>query len=126
MIEEVREAFAIFDRDGDGTISTRELGTALRALGQNPSDAEVTGIIKTFDVSNDGELNFEEFLAAIRHHRKEHSFDKEELNKVIFEVFNFKDESKGQGNTKVTGDEMFYILQLYDDLEIEYWQKHGD
>ena len=41
QIDEFREAFELFDLDGSGNIDARELGTVLRSLGANPSDAEV-------------------------------------------------------------------------------------
>ena len=41
---EFREAFALFDKDGDGTISTKELGTVMNSLGQKPTPAESTTI----------------------------------------------------------------------------------
>uniref|UniRef100_A0A915CVD5 EF-hand domain-containing protein n=1 Tax=Ditylenchus dipsaci TaxID=166011 RepID=A0A915CVD5_9BILA len=31
-IDEFREAFMMFDKDGNGTISTKELGVAMRSL----------------------------------------------------------------------------------------------
>ena len=33
QIAEYKEAFSVFDNDGDGTIDTNELGTVMRALG---------------------------------------------------------------------------------------------
>merc|ERR1712146_51438 len=36
QIAEFKEAFSLFDKDGDGTITTKELGTVMRSLGQNP------------------------------------------------------------------------------------------
>ena len=42
QIAEFREAFLVFDKDGDGTITTKELGTVMRNLGQNPSKGAPT------------------------------------------------------------------------------------
>ena len=33
-IEEFKECFQMFDKDGDGTINTTELGTVMRSLGK--------------------------------------------------------------------------------------------
>ena len=37
----VREAFDLFDKDGDGNITAEEIGTVLRSLGQDPTEEEV-------------------------------------------------------------------------------------
>ena len=34
QIEEFKECFQMFDKDGDGTITTSELGTVMRSLGK--------------------------------------------------------------------------------------------
>ncbi len=37
-IDEFSEAFMCFDKNGNGKISTKELGSAMRSLGQNPTE----------------------------------------------------------------------------------------
>ncbi|PWG74776.1 hypothetical protein DF186_16130 [Enterococcus hirae] len=46
---EFKEAFSLFDKDGDGTITTKELGTGMRSLGQNPTEAELQDMINEVD-----------------------------------------------------------------------------
>ena len=53
VIPEFKEAFSLFDKDGDGTITTKELGTVMRSLGQNPTEAELQDMINEVDA--DGE-----------------------------------------------------------------------
>ena len=54
-VAEFREAFGLFDKNGDGTISSSELGTIMRSLGQNPTESELQDMINEVDVdgSND-------------------------------------------------------------------------
>ena len=53
ILLEFKEAFSLFDKDGDGTITTKELGTVMRSLGQNPTEAELQDMINEVDA--DGE-----------------------------------------------------------------------
>ncbi len=45
QIEELKESFLLFDRDGDGLISSRELGIVMRSLGENPTEAELQDMV---------------------------------------------------------------------------------
>uniref|UniRef100_A0A8C5Y2P8 EF-hand calcium-binding domain-containing protein 11 n=1 Tax=Microcebus murinus TaxID=30608 RepID=A0A8C5Y2P8_MICMU len=63
---EFKQAFSLFDKDGGGTITTKELGTVTRSLGQNPTekltDKEVDEVIREADIDGDGQVNCEEFV----------------------------------------------------------------
>lgn len=52
---EFKEAFSLFDKDGDGTITTKELGTVMRSLGQNPTEAELQDMINEVDADGEKE-----------------------------------------------------------------------
>ncbi|OBS66968.1 hypothetical protein A6R68_04493, partial [Neotoma lepida] len=45
---EFKEAFSLFNKDRDGTITTKELGTVMRSLGQNPTEAKLQEQISLF------------------------------------------------------------------------------
>ena len=49
-----KEAFSLFDHDGSGSISVDELGTAIRALGQNPTENELRQLTAVYN--RDGKL----------------------------------------------------------------------
>jgi len=40
-LTEFQEAFQLFDNRGDGKINVNQIGDALRALGQNPTESDV-------------------------------------------------------------------------------------
>ena len=48
-ISEYLESFTLFDKNGDLKISTKEMATVLRSLGQNPTNAEIKEIIAEVD-----------------------------------------------------------------------------
>lgn len=52
---DIKEAFLVFDKDGDGTVSTEELGEVMRSMGQNPTEKELMDMIAEVDV--DGTCN---------------------------------------------------------------------
>nr|XP_015847361.1 calcium-binding protein 7 [Peromyscus maniculatus bairdii] len=62
---EIREAFKVFDRDGNGFISKQELGTAMRSLGYMPNEVELEVIIQRLDMDGDGQVDFEEFVTLL-------------------------------------------------------------
>ena len=49
QVDECRAAFDLFDKDGDGTISTQELGIVIRSLGKAVTEAELQQMIDSVD-----------------------------------------------------------------------------
>ena len=102
QIAEFKEAFALFDKDGDGTITTKELGTVMRSLGQNPTEAELQDMINEVDADGNGTIDFPEFLSMMA--RKMKDTDSEEEIKEAFKVFD-KD-----GNGFISAAELRHVM----------------
>ncbi|PON36761.1 Parvalbumin [Parasponia andersonii] len=65
-LEELREAFDLFDENNDGFIDAREVQRALSELGfMEASEAECEAMIRTFDKDRDERIDFEEFIEMI-------------------------------------------------------------
>ena len=61
--DDVRAAFAHFDKDSNGRVSSRELRSALTRLGIEASSDEAGAILRKFDADGSGALELEEFAA---------------------------------------------------------------
>ena len=48
----------MFDKDGDGTVSTKELGAVLRSLGNNPTQDEIENMIDVSAYVQDLKISF--------------------------------------------------------------------
>ena len=106
QIIEFREAFQAFDKDGNGSITTKELGTVMRSLGQNLSEAEIKEMIDIVDEDKNGTIDFQEFLHLMA--RKMKIIDKEE---ELLDAFNILDRD---GSGKISKYELRYIIMSTD------------
>merc|ERR1711953_929172 len=59
--DEIREAFQVFDGDGNGFINRQELTMVMSNLGEKLTSEEIQGMIDEADVDGDGQINYEEF-----------------------------------------------------------------
>ena len=50
LLAALNEAFAMFDKNKDGHITTKELGDVMRTLGENPTEKELLNIINEVDI----------------------------------------------------------------------------
>ena len=46
----MKEAFALYDKNGDGTITTKALISVMRSLGKNPTEDETEDLINEVDL----------------------------------------------------------------------------
>ncbi|XP_057956657.1 calcium-dependent protein kinase 2-like [Malania oleifera] len=63
--EHLYTAFQYFDKDNSGYITTEELEQALREFGMQDAK-DIKEIISEVDADNDGNINYEEFVAMMR------------------------------------------------------------
>jgi len=52
--DEILKAFKLFDEEGSGKITLKNLKKVAREMGENLSDAELQAMIDEFDKDNDG------------------------------------------------------------------------
>jgi calmodulin len=122
QIAEFKEAFQIFDKDGDGSITTKELGTVMRSLGQNPTEDELRKMIEEVDQDGSGTIDFREFLGLMARKMKETDTEEELIE--AFKVFD------RDGNGLISAHELRFVMasageQLTDD-EIDEMIKEAD
>ncbi|KAL8163635.1 UNVERIFIED_CONTAM: Myosin light chain 6B [Gekko kuhli] len=68
QLEDYKEAFGLFDRVGDGKIQLSQCGDVMRALGQNPTNADIMKVLghPKQDELNSKRVEFEEFLPMLQ------------------------------------------------------------
>jgi centrin-1 len=84
-IEELRQAFDLFDTDGRGTIDPKELRAAMQSLGFDTKNQTIYQMVQDIDKNCNGEVDFNEFLELMTS-RLAGSDTKEDIQK-IFELF---------------------------------------
>ena len=58
QLQDLKEAFSVFDRDGDEKINAEELSVVLEAIGRKKTVEEVKEIIAEVDDDNTGEIDY--------------------------------------------------------------------
>ena len=111
-LAEFREAFNLFDNDGDGRIGIQELGSIFREIGQRPSDEEIIIMLDEadhLDQHQDGTITFQEFMTLMQ--KRMTDLDTEE---ELIEAFRICDK-EGKGLIHVD-DLRLLMLELGESL----------
>ena len=97
-----KEAFNLFDKDGNGFIKTNELASVLRSLGQNHTEVELQEIISEIDSDGNGSVDFPEFFTMMANKMKENK-----NNDEIHEIFKVFDK---EGNGFISVAELSHVM----------------
>lgn len=110
--EELREAFRVFDKDGNGFISAAELRHVMTNLGEKLTDEEVDEMIREADIDGDGQVNYEGISGTVVPLHLSFTFLQDDVKKekivlTSFNIGNYKT-WKAYINTK-----FIYIFRRY-------------
>ncbi|KAL3846942.1 hypothetical protein ACJMK2_017882 [Sinanodonta woodiana] len=131
QLDEFKEAFNMYDKDGDGTITTKELGTVMRSMGQNPTEAELISMIADVDVDGNGRIDFNEFVTMMVANMKDLSgeeglreafrmFDKDRNGFISSAELRHVMTTMGDKLTDLEVDEMIREVDIDGDGQVNY------
>ena len=118
--EELKEAFEVFDADGDGHINAEELQVVLEAAGRKMTREEVEAKIAEVDDDGAGELEWDEFLNLMTEEMRAKQTDEELIE--AFKYFGPNSDQEGitkemlaavleQEGEKVTDDDIDLLFE---------------
>ena len=130
LVMEYREAFTLFDKDGDGFISEIEFATVVRSMGINPSQKELRELLTHAD--NPARIDFNSFLNAMRNCKRKPDeeddlikafkiFDKKVSGRVKVSEMKSALTSLGECLTDTEIDELIRIANPNSEGEIDYY-----
>eukprot|EP00941_MAST-03F_sp_MAST-3F-sp1_P005642 g5642.t1 len=121
-MEEIREAFNLFDTDNDGEIDAKELKAAFRALGFQVKSSDIRRMLEDLHKEGDEKINMQDFIELVtpkmsqRDSREEimkvfELFDEDNTGKITFR--NLKKVSNELGE-KLSDDELTEMIEEAD------------
>ena len=111
--KQYQDAFEMFDKDKDGTITAKELANVMETLtGEKPSLDEINSMmIKEVDLNSDGKIELEEFITLMMKNSPDTQQEEEVIN--AFRVFD------KEGNGLIQKDEQKHIMMTIGDKMTE-------
>ena len=138
-IEEIKEAFDLFDTDGSGSIDPKELRAAMQSLGFEAKNQTIYQMITDLDKNKSGNIDFEEFLDMMTARMSDKDtredigkvfrlFDDDETGKITFknlkrvakelgenmtdeEIQEMIDEADRDGDNEISEEEFMRIMK---------------
>merc|ERR1711887_336170 len=108
QLDEIREAFSLFDADASGMIDIRELKAAMRALGFEVKNEELKKMVADIDGDGNGTIEFGEFLQMMTGKMGEkdsrENIEDEELQDMI-------NQADRDGDGEINIDEFYRIMK---------------
>jgi len=154
QLEEIKEAFNLFDTDHSGSIDLRELKAAMRALGFELKKEEVRNIFEELDKDLNQEVTLEEFVKMMtprmgdRDSREEIAkvfklFDEDNTGYITFrnlkkicndlgenltddEIQEMIDEADRDQDGKINAEEFFRVMKKRGDNPLDDWDSDED
>jgi calmodulin len=128
---ECKEAFNLFDKDKDGSISTVELRDIMEALGAHPTERELAEVVNRLDTNKNGKVEFDEFVMLFEQNVRNpgveenlidafRMFDKDGNGKINAKEFKEAMTSFGDKLTEDEAEEMISQADLNRDGTIDY------
>merc|ERR1712025_47004 len=130
QLDEVREAFGLFDADASGSIDVRELKAAMRSLGFEVKNEELKKMVSDIDGDGNGTIEFAEFLEMTTGKMGEKDtrediekvfklFDDDNTNKISFrnlarvdeELQDMINQADRDGDGEINIDEFYRIMK---------------
>merc|ERR1712025_1313478 len=130
QLDEIREAFNLFDGDQSGAIDVRELKAAMRALGFEVKNEELKKMVSDIDNDGNGTIEFGEFLQMMTGKMGEKDtrediekvfklFDDDNTNKISFrnparvaeELQDMINQADRDGDGEINIDEFYRIMK---------------
>eukprot|EP00090_Calanus_glacialis_P000467 TRINITY_DN10279_c0_g1_i1.p1 TRINITY_DN10279_c0_g1~~TRINITY_DN10279_c0_g1_i1.p1 ORF type:complete len:189 (+),score=76.57 TRINITY_DN10279_c0_g1_i1:51-569(+) len=107
-LQEYKDIFSFFDRDGGGSIGAEEFGQVMKTFGWSPQEEELKEMVNVIDQDGDGDISFNEFVWLMTREFKDSDIEDE-----IREAFKVFDK---EGNGFISTPELMEVMQTIGDI----------
>ncbi|XP_063680067.1 uncharacterized protein LOC134815460 [Bolinopsis microptera] len=122
QISEFKEVFTMFQKDGDGTILSSDLGDAMRALYQHPTESQLSEVVQEVENGHGGKVDFPEFIEILVKNMSETDAEEE-----LLEAFKILDpEGFGYVNSAEMRNVLTTLGEKLSDDDLDDMIKEGD